>query len=89
MQIEVSAETGRRIEELLAGGRFQSADELIVQGLNLIEEERAFSADIAPLVADGVQAMREGRTREVTPNLADEIIAAGIQRSSARLGRTG
>ncbi len=89
MQIEVSAETGRKIEELLAGGRYRSADELIEQGLDLLEEEQAFYADVAPLVADGVRSLKEGRTREVTPDLADEIIAAGIQRNSARLGRTG
>lgn len=88
MQIEVSAETGRKINELLASGKYENADVLIGQVLERIEQERSYLREIAPLLAEGVQSLKEGRTREVTPELAEEIIAAGIQRSATRLGRS-
>ena len=89
MQLEISAETARKVDALLATGRFRNAEEVVVYALDAFEAERAYAEEVAALVDEGVTAMRDGRTREVSPNLADEIIAAGIERSSARLGRTG
>jgi Arc/MetJ-type ribon-helix-helix transcriptional regulator len=89
MQMEFSTETARRIEELLATGRFRDADDLLAHVLDTWQAEQDYTAEMAPLIAEGVKASKDGRTRELLPDLADQIIAAGMERSAARLGHTG
>lgn len=89
MQIEVSAETQERIESLVHSGQFRSVDDVLSEALDAWESTREQEHAIARMIADGVQAVRDGRVQEVTPDLAHQVIRAGVTRNEARTRRTG
>jgi antitoxin ParD1/3/4 len=64
MSIQLRPETQKRIEDCLKSGGFQSADELVLAGLNLLQETKTVGSDSIQIVrqqiALGLQQLDRG-----------------------------
>lgn len=60
MTISLSREAEQIIGEKLAGGRYHSTDEVIMEGLRLLDE-REYKQEIQRKIAAGLKSIEEGK----------------------------
>lgn len=89
MQIEVSAETSRKIEQLREAGGFGSADDAIAFAVGVISENELLSAEtdeaeLTRLLDEGRRDIAEGRFVEIaTAEDGYALVEAMIERRRA------
>ena len=87
MNVSLTPELERYVQEKVESGMYQTASEVVRDGLRLLkerDEERArFWADVNKKIEEGLESLRAGRYVEATPELFEEIKRRGRERLAA------
>lgn len=79
MNVHLTPELKRLVEDEVAAGRYASASEVIREGLRLLLEERRFREDVRAKLAEGLAQAKAGRLVD-----GDEAIARVSKRIRSR-----
>jgi antitoxin ParD1/3/4 len=64
MSLSLTPETEKRIAEQLKSGRYQSADEVILAGLELLDKREQRLAELRQQIEIGAEQISQGRVTE-------------------------
>lgn len=92
MTIEVSPDLQARIQEKIDKGEFADPNAVIEYALDLLDEEKRFQQacddELKRLIAEGIDAVQQGKVREFTPELRESLWQQAIEDAQPSLNRT-
>lgn len=88
LNVSLTAELQRFVDRRVASGRYQTASEVVRDGLRLLEDrERATDRDIDSMKRKISSGLKQARAGEVLDG--DEVLAALRRRTAARRRKAG
>jgi len=92
MAIEVSPDLQARIQDKIDKGDFADLNAVIEHALDLLDKEKRFRQasddELKRLIAEGVDAVQQGKVREFTPELREALWQQAIEDAQPSLNRT-
>src|SRR6185436_13907770 len=84
MNVSLPAVLARHVEELVQGGQYSSASEVVRSALRLLLERERHLAWLRGEVQKGFDSIDRGESVPYSPELIEEIIAEGHKRAKGK-----
>jgi putative addiction module CopG family antidote len=88
MKVELSEQAEELVNQQIADGRYESPGEVVEDALRRLADEAEYWAEVERMVRAGLRSLDEGRSVELSPDLAGRVINEGRAKREAERSRS-